>query len=33
MNKKKLPRQAVIFIACIVLCLVVAICFALKPQM
>lgn len=33
MKKKNVSRQVIFFLCCIVLCLIVAICFALKPQM
>lgn len=32
MKKKTISWQAVFFLVCIALCLIVAICFALKPQ-
>jgi len=32
MNKKPVSRQAIFFLACIVLCLIIAICFAVAPQ-
>lgn len=32
MKKKPVSRQAIFFIVCIAICIVVAVCFALAPQ-